>query len=141
MDDQVTAADRNAMQAAFARWLRRSRDFTEADTALAEVAWHSAWLECRRWLERERGSGMSPEQYDRLRQDVRELRDALGLPTGALDMTPRAAFRECIDAARAVRLDERRRIVAWLRRASAADVAWAAAEIERGLHTAEEVSP
>ena len=47
----------NAMEAAFARWLRRSRDLTEADISIARVAWRSAWFECRRWAERQGGPG------------------------------------------------------------------------------------
>jgi hypothetical protein len=53
----VTEDETNAMEAAFARWLRRSRDLTEGDKSLARAAWHSAWLECRRYLERVQGPG------------------------------------------------------------------------------------
>jgi len=53
----VTEDEKNAMEAAFARWLRRARDLTEGDVTLARAAWGSAWNECRRYLERIGGPG------------------------------------------------------------------------------------
>jgi hypothetical protein len=53
----MTEDEKNAMEAAFTRWLRRSRDFTDGDKSLSRAAWRSAWLECRRYLERVGGPG------------------------------------------------------------------------------------
>jgi len=49
--------EKNAMEAAFARWLRRARDLIEGDVSLAHAAWVSAWAECRREMERLGGPG------------------------------------------------------------------------------------
>lgn len=53
----MTEDEKNAMEAAFARWLRRARDLTQGDESLAEAVWRSAWLACRRYLERQGGPG------------------------------------------------------------------------------------
>lgn len=53
----MTEDEKNAVEAAFARWLRRSRDLTEGDKSLARAAWECAWIECRRFLERLGGPG------------------------------------------------------------------------------------
>lgn len=49
--------EKNAMEAAFARWLRRSRDLTEGDKSLARAAFASGWWACQRYAERQGGPG------------------------------------------------------------------------------------
>lgn len=46
---------------------------------------------------------MSEEQYEEFLSDLRRLRAALGLPAGALPVSPRAAFLECVEAAARLR--------------------------------------
>ncbi len=126
------------METAWRRWLRRSRDFTAGDVALARAAWESAWADCLRDGRPPWATWMTDEQYAEFLEDLQRLRRALDLPDGALPISPREAFRECVEAAMAegaiaARQDERRAIAAWLR---ATDRPRLADRVDRGDHLA-----
>jgi hypothetical protein len=48
----------------------------------------------------EEARSVTPDQYDEFLSDLRGLREACGLPSGALDISPREAFLKCIKRAR-----------------------------------------